>query len=298
MTVELLPHLSLIEINGADAESFLQGQLSNDVSLLHDCWQFSAYCNPKGRTLALLQLWRSADGFYALLDQSLVEQTLKRLKMYVMRSKVELQHVDQACIYGLKSTDLNEYFPALGAERSESKQGVTIKQEQILLDMGERLIAIALTGEAPPVSGLLQQAPVGQDWLAEDIAAGLPRVNSNSYELFIPQMLNLDLLDGVNFKKGCYTGQEIVARMHYLGKLKQRMFICQLDGLAGSIEIGQKIYLEADHSKSVGSVVSSVDGFNLILAVIRLESAKQKLYLDSGQTLRVAEAQAYSIPES
>jgi folate-binding protein YgfZ len=117
------------------------------------------------------------------------------------------------------------------------------------------------------------------EWIMHNIEDGLPEITDKTTELFVPQMVNLDLLDGINFKKGCYTGQEIVARMHYLGKLKQRMFVCSLSNLNtgpdSCCEAGAKVMSD---DKNVGHIVSS-EG-NLALAVLRTEFVNQKNTVD------------------
>ena len=129
-------------------------------------------------------------------------------------------------------------------------------------------------------------------WLKRDIADGLPRVTVESQEMFIPQMLNLDILDGVNFKKGCYTGQEIIARMRYLGKLKQRSFVCELSNNC-TVEIGAKIIDE--NGKNIGSIVNAVDGHDAVVASLRFDNLDNGLILESGETLSVKNNQPYSI---
>lgn len=251
-----LTHLKVVRITGADAELFLQGQLTNDVSQLNASWQWSGYCNPKGRLLASLQLWRDDDVFFMLLDATITEATVKRLRMYVMRSNVQLEVMPHVVCIG----ELTSIEPI---SRRHSLQKVS--PDCTVLGLGERCIrvkfnAVEQTDGTEPT-----------EWLIRDIEQGLPRVNSLTVEQFIPQMLNFDALSGISFKKGCYTGQEIVARMHYLGKLKQRMFVCALSNRSQSVLAGGKI-VDRANGRSVGNIVNALDKSNACLAVLRLDA--------------------------
>ena len=306
MTIEKIKHLNLLKISGDDCATFLQGQLTNDLNTLEGQWHYSGYCNPKGRLLALLQIWRDQQGFFALVEQSLCEATIKRLRMYVMRSKVTIEVVDSAAIYGFDGlASLHNEFPDLvSADTSAGAvNGVSQNGDRWLLKHGQRVMLIDPAGDLVANS---KNVGSGEQWLAAQILEGRPRVTKQSYEMFIPQMLNLDVLDGISFKKGCYTGQEIVARMHYLGKLKQRMFVCDISALADpdidsdpapDISIGQKIFADRECSKSVGNIVSYVPGGKALLAVLRLD-ALHDLYLQPNLMLNKASSQPYQLPQN
>lgn len=289
-------NLSVLKFSGADALSFLQGQLSNDLNALSSSWQFSGYCNPKGRLLALFQVWKNGEDIYATIDRSLVDATVKRLRMYVMRSKVVIEQVETARCTGVigdsskSSSKLDE-----NAERFS----IDIDQSTHSLHFGDRALIIEL---APNDSTTPAQAD-SQVWDLASITNGEPTINADNVEMFVPQMVNLDLLGGINFKKGCYTGQEIVARMHYLGKLKQRMFVCKLDGIATS---GEKILAGEKNAGNIVSVakgsVSAASGLvadanGLALAVIRRELIDNELVTESGAKLVPWATQPYSIPD-
>lgn len=268
-------NISVLQFTGADSLSFLQGQLSNDINALSSDWQYSGYCNPKGRLLALFQVWKNADVIYASLDSSLVDATMKRLRMYVMRSKVVIDEIKQARFTGL--TNL---------ESKSERFSVTVDDSIHTLHFGGRALRIDLQ---PSDQTSTEQAGNWRQWNLAKITAGEPTIDANNVEMFIPQMVNLDLLDGINFKKGCYTGQEIVARMHYLGKLKQRMFVCQTDGNARS---GDKILAG---EKSAGNIVAVSN--DAALAVIRRERLDGPLNTESGTKIVPWANQPYSIPE-
>ena len=297
MIIEKLNHLTLIKITGDDAASFLQGQLTNDIELASKQWQYSGYCTPKGRLLALFTIWRTNDTIYALLDKSLVESTLKRLRMYVMRSKVTIEEIE-APKYAILKSSPSELLTSgfLNDEISNIENYAFVVQENVhCLSFGNRYLIIT------PNSVNNENVSQDNTWLQEDIKAGLPQVNAYSSELFIPQMLNLDVLNGINFKKGCYTGQEIVARMHYLGKLKQRMFVCTLNSSKNGqkIKAGDKIYSDTAMTSTAGNIVTVDD--NLALAVLRLdrvEEANQKnepFIVNEETTLQTNQNQPYSL---
>lgn len=294
-----LSSLKLLKITGDDAEHFLQGQLTQDVSNLGEQWTYAGYCNPKGRLQALFILWHQGDDFYALLDASLIEPVIKRLKMYVMRSKVIIDEVPDAEVCGLDSISaLESEFkispPSISATTSKRQtQWTVFDNEQTALHFYQRVLLIRPRPSESKIAPSLQQ--VEQAWQQSNILAGIPQISALTAELFIPQMINLDYLGGISFKKGCYTGQEIVARMHYLGKLKQRMFVLEHDAaLHSRTKAGDKIYLDQQAIKGAGQVVAAVDGFNALLGVIRLQYQDQILYLKDGTTVRISTKQPYA----
>ncbi len=285
-----LNNISLIKFSGADTIGFLQGQLTNDLNILEDQWQFSGYCSPKGRLLALLQLWREDNNVYALIDSSLLEATVKRLRMYIMRSKVTIDIIEHA-----------ELFPIFKQENA--RFSITAEAQSRILHHGKRALRVNFSSgaTAPAIDHDVvnkdSSGEQGDAWALTCIEAGEPTITSENAELFVPQMVNLDLLGGINFKKGCYTGQEIVARMHYLGKLKQRMFVCDVANQdAASPIVGEKVVGIVDGAeRNAGNVVSVAGG--KALAVIRIEMVSAPLHCESGSELRVSEHQAYEIPD-
>ena len=310
MAIEKLKQIALLKISGADAAGFLQGQLTNDVNALEPVsgdetgiagtvnrgqWQFSGYCNPKGRLLALFYLWKQDGDYFALLDQSLLEPITKRLTMFVMRSKVIITHMAAAAIAGADSAESAEEWSGL-TPATASHGDVLSSGNQSLLVVNQRFLLVMHNGLPMALNDKISG---GMNWLRADIEAGLPWVCSATTERFIPQMLNLDLLDGINFKKGCYTGQEIVARMHYLGNLKQRMLVAAVHYPADSenspqIQPGDKIFADRGLSKSAGTLVSICGSRALV--VIRTDYSEQTLYLDADTTVQSDRTQPYQIP--
>ncbi|MCR4301074.1 MAG: folate-binding protein YgfZ [Sulfuricaulis sp.] len=301
-----LSDLSLIRARGADTQSFLNGQLSNDLRLLDATHsQLAAWCSPKGRMLAIFRLFRRGDDTLLQLPASLLESTLKRLKMFVLRAKVTLDHADNELVsFGISGPEAEKLlhdaagFAPTIIEGCETRNHITaIKlagpqpRFEIIAppDMAKKSWD-ALKNKATPVG-----PPVWQ-WL--DIMAGIPSVVPETSEAFVPQMANLEIVGGVNFKKGCYPGQEIVARMQYLGRLKQRMYRAHFDGNAYP-RPGDAIFAPDFPGQSAGTVVAAQlspdNGFDL-LAVIQISSAEAgELHLGSENGLAVSLA---SLPYS
>lgn len=227
-----LPGLGLIWVAGDDAREFLHNQLTAEVRTLDDtAWTFSGYCNPKGRLLALFKVLRFNDGYMLVLPRPLVDSVIQRLRMFVLRSKVALEDLsDEYVLFGGVGGPARTLLEETLGTLPGSGRGVGRAGDLIVLRTGdapEGLLVIAPVGETPALWQALARriTPVGEAaWTLLEIRNGLPQIHGETLEAFVPQMVNLDLVDGVSFQKGCYPGQEIVARMRYLGTLKRRMF--------------------------------------------------------------------------
>jgi hypothetical protein len=219
-----LPGISLIQVAGEEAASFLQNLLTNDVNALAvNQAQLSGFCNPKGRLLAIFRLIRREQDFLIALPQALAEAITQRLTMFKLRSKVDISLLDDEHVFGLLADDA-----ALGAENNW--QGKAVDEGLLITQPGEqpRYLMIADEAGSKALAGWLEQDwQLGTEaaWQLNDIKAGLPMILNETRESFTPQQVNLDLVDGVSFKKGCYPGQEVVARLHYLGSPSRRLFL-------------------------------------------------------------------------
>jgi len=298
-----LGHYGLISAEGADTTDFLQGQFSNDIQQVStEASQLNAYCSPKGRILASFRLFYLKDKYYLEMPQALVEQTLKRLRMFVMRSQVTLDDAsDGMARLGLSGPD---------SEQSISDCGLACPTEVDDAHQTGDVLVLRIPGPSPrfeihgPVADLIplwdqlaaKTTSVGADtWSLLDIQSGLPVIQTQTVESFVPQMVNLELINGVNFKKGCYPGQEIVARMQYLGKLKKRMYRAHVDSTDG-IQAGDTLYSgSSDNSQSIGNIVnaqrSPAGGYD-VLAVIQItEVANGQVRLGdkNGSILEISE---------
>lgn len=228
-----IPDYRIITVAGDEAASFLQNLLTNDVNALntHQA-QLSGLCNPKGRLLAIFQLIRREQDYLIVLPAELADAIAQRLTMFKLRSKVDIAVSDSLVAVGIinPNNTLSD-LPAEIMHGKQTEQGLLIKQASA--DNQERFLMICEHETTPILSdGLSQgwQLTSQALWQLLDIQAGIPTIYNDSKEQFTPQQVNLDLVGGVSFKKGCYPGQEVVARLHYLGSPSRRMFLGKLNG--------------------------------------------------------------------
>ena len=232
-----LSHLGLIAVRGDDAVTFLQGQLTNDVRAVSDTHsQLSSHCSPKGRMLALFRVLRLGDAIVLQLPRERVADTLKRLRLFVMRAKVTLEDQSDGPIrIGVAGSGAVGALAALGLALPELDNALAVTDEVTVLRLPAPVPRFELIGPferlAPLWDALTPNSVMGDTdaWALLDIRAGIPTVYNTTVETFVPQMVNMQLIDGVSFDKGCYVGQEVVARMRYLGTLKRRMYLAEVE---------------------------------------------------------------------
>jgi folate-binding protein YgfZ len=278
-----LSHLGLIGFSGEDTQTFLQGQLTSDVRQVNaDRAQYSSHCTPKGRMLANFLLWQNAGGDYLMqLPAELQGGTQKRLGMFVLRSKVKVRDAaDEVVRIGLAGSGaealLQEHFHAL----PDDLMGMANTDTMSLLRLSAERFQINVQPEhAAALWDTLKQGstPVGAGvWQWLEIRAGIPTITAATQEHFVPQMVNYERIGGVNFKKGCYPGQEIVARTQYLGKLKRHMYLAHV-ATPGVPAAGDELYSADMEGQASGMIVNaerSPDGGFDVLAVIQISSAE------------------------
>lgn len=286
----------LIAISGADHQTFLQGQVTNDIKLLTQGAQFNGYCTPKGRLLALFYSFSVEDVIYLQCPRALVPDLVKRLRMYILRSKVLVEDASEKFYsLGLASEHLAQVLPGLPEQAHQllkTDQGILIRQADSGAQQRAQLIVQAEQAEAVWQSLRTTFTPASTVvWEALEIQAGIPQVYAATKEQFVPQMVNLDALNGINFKKGCYTGQEIVARTHYLGKVKRRTLLAQLPASAQAPQAGHA--LQDAQAQEAGQLVrvapDALTGGWVVLAECRLESKESGAILWQGQPLAFKE---------
>ncbi len=297
----------LMEVKGDDRLTYLQGQLSNDINAVSSSLsQLSALCTPKGRIRTLFHIIQDSDNgqdkLLLQLPYTLLADNIKRLKMFILMSKVELNDVsDEYVKIGIAGKNAPQFLQNAGFNIPEQTNMVTRHNNLILLRLAGEQPRFECLGHfealQPLWDSLAKQAQLlsSRQWRLLDIKAGIPNVFTQTSESFIPQMLNLQVLNGINFKKGCYTGQEIVARMQYLGKLKRRMYLAcaHTDVLP---EPGASLYSATSSSgQGAGNIVDaqfSDQGEVLLLAVITNAAVeKQDVFLDQAmqQPLNILE---------
>lgn len=260
-----LPHLGLLRFHGPDAASFLQGQVSIDTRQLESgSAVLAAYSSPQGRVLSILHLLPHSSGVIAILPSELLQQVRERLQKFVMRSKVQIEDVSQQlCVAGQHAVDA----PDMDAPSYGERDGICVArlsqdpQRCWIVGSNAALASRGLVGD------VLDQERIERRWRLQDIRAGLPQVYLATSELFVAQMLNLDLINGISFTKGCFTGQEIIARTQHLGRVKRRMHRLRLP--AGNWSIGQSLKLTDGRAGRLIEVIATGECFEA-LAVLNL----------------------------
>ena len=274
---------ALLAITGDDATAFLHGQFTNDVqSLQVGAAQWNGWCSAKGRLLATFLLLRREDGFLLMLPAEIAAAFAKRLSMFVLRSKVKIEDASARWVrlaFAGKTAGVivaRHWGFTPDPMRSVEKDGATC----VALD-AERFVIFVAADAAPALweKLALNATPAGTDaWALSLVDAGIPVVVAATQEAFVPQMANFELVGGVSFKKGCYPGQEIVARTQYRGILKRRMARVHLAGDARPLP-GQSVYSTAFGDQSAGTIVTVAPapggGFEL-LVVAQLEALAQR----------------------
>jgi folate-binding protein YgfZ len=283
-----LRQLGVLRVAGPDALTFLQGQISNDARRLQAGAALLAACStPQGRVFAILRLLPHSSGILAILARELVVPTRERLRKYVLRSKVRLEDASDefavaacydpamlgAAALPLPAADLRYVESdgigvALAGAADSPRAGGTqpVPRRYWVVGPPARLAAIGLAGN-PENAGQIEH-----DWRLGDIVTGSPQVYAGTSELFVAQMLNLDLLDGISFSKGCFTGQEIIARTQHLGRIKRRMLRLRLPD--GGWHIGGAVRLVDGRSGRLTEVVRRGDAFEA-LAVLPIDGASR-----------------------
>lgn len=256
-----LPRFGSILVSGADARDFLQGQLSFDLQRLgRDRAELASCSSPQGRVQAIVWMVERSDGILLILPAELVDATVMRLRKYVMRARAKIESGAGRFVVGGAIAD------GAPVRSHEERDGISI------IRWPETLSLIV----APVTGTLRDDTSFANDWHRAEIRAGLPQVYSQTREAFVAQMLNVDLLDGISFDKGCYTGQEIIARMHFRGTVKRRMVAfqaaCPPPSPATRIVSGEA------HAGDVVDAVATPDGCEL-LAVVSLTELRKELRL-------------------
>jgi folate-binding protein YgfZ len=290
-----LSHFGLLAARGEDTETFLQGQLTNDVrNVSPECSQLAAYCSPKGRTLACLRLFRRGDRYYLRLPEQRLDFVLKRLRLFILRARTSLEDASgELARLGLAGCGAVTALEAAAGVAPPDVDAVAQAGEVSIVRVPGVQPRFEIHGPQAALENLWDAVtaagamPVGADpWRLLGILAGVPEVYDTTAEAFVPQMLNLELINGVSFHKGCYTGQEIVARSHYLGKIKRRMYLARAATTACPAP-GEALFSpDTDPNQSPGKIVDACrhpDGGCALLVSVLIDCAE-------GGTVRLAGA--------
>ena len=249
-----LEHLRILTISGEDAGELLQGQMTQDVRKLEDGKiHITSFCNVQGRVIASAFIQERNDQYDLILSSEIIDDLENHLKRYILRSKVLIEQSDEKT-FGAYKSDINEDSKECRSLKNDPKRVLTLSSQ---------------------VPESIDNFITSEEWIRCDIENSIAIIYKESTEKFIPQMLNLDILDAVSFSKGCYTGQEVVARVQHRGKIKQRMFKFKTEN-EDLISHGSEIHHE---SKKVGTVVISelIDNYTIGLAVINSADNESQL---------------------
>ena len=291
--VALLPHLGVIRVQGEDAAAFLHGQLTQDFALLGDQQaRLAAFCSAKGRMLAsCIGFKHSPSDILLVCSRDLLAPALRRLSMFVMRAKARLSDASEDFelrgLAGLAGTD--------GAPWTLVRQGAATLVRLYPADGVARALWVAPVGDAPPTGPHLDSAA----WLHAEVRSGVATLSAPVVEAFVPQMLNYESVGGVNFKKGCYPGQEVIARSQFRGTLKRRAFLAHC---SVAMAPGQEIFSASDADQPCATVVQAAaapgGGFDAIVSgqVAALQGQDLRLGSASGPPVH-AQAAPYPLLE-
>ncbi len=250
-----LRYLSAVHFSGPDAGSFLQAQLTADISALADGQStFAAYCSPQGKVFGLLLIGRQKNKFVVIGSVQLLPSIVQRLRIYIFRSEVEIKTIDTLPVYGV--------LPSHSAKPAIS-----------LLAPPDIPLQYAIAGEGEQSDGAIDC------WQHTELDHGIAWLDANTTEKFIPQMLGYDQIGAVSFSKGCYPGQEIVARAHYLGKVKRKPLFFTVSGQT-EIENGSAVQVQYKTETINGTLIDSAPApgnHTLLFIVTRTSEEKSPL---------------------
>lgn len=288
----------LVRVSGPGTDKFLQGQFSQHLDeVTSDRALRAAASNPKGRTYCLTRLARHGEDIVMDVPATLAEETLTQLRKYLMLFRgTTMETIDHGVIWGILGEDTASAILDRDISGLETA-GDTLQIDSALLiriesdDRGTKRYELwQTTGDQPDFGAAVELSLA--DWHATEIAAGVPALDEASREAFVPQMLNLQHLGGIHFRKGCYTGQEVIARMHFLGQLKKSLFRFRS---SGNIMPGADVKMG---DRTVGTVVNQVpfnDGSVELLAVVRHDAAEQALTAEGNKLTPLP--LPYAVPE-
>ena len=271
-----LDHFSIISISGDDSTEFIQGQMTQDISAIGDDEaRMTAILNPQGRVMSTALIMHWDDSIILVLNKDTVDDLIVWLSRFILRSKVTVSRLE-AHIYGLNQNLANIESDSLDLEKEIfCLRSIETDAERTLL----------ITKSLHDFSKSSITTMSSRNWQLADIQAGIPIIYKENIAKFIPQMVNQDLINGISFNKGCYTGQEIVARVQHRGKIKRRMFHISTQQSNTEIRPGTPVLLG---DSEVGTIIQSVQYKNQIhsLAVIKNDASKKKL-LVNGSAIKI-----------
>ena len=277
----------LLEVSGADAVTFLQNQLTNDISKVSESeHQLTAWCNPKGRIIANFRAFKRGENLYLIMAKDLVETIMTKLSRYIMMSKVTISDATDSLVHFGYAGENAEHDLKLIIDKVPTAPNETLNVGALtILRLPGDTTRFEVFGDVKEASDLWSKCTVraqpvsSQAWDFMNIRAGRPVVTAASSEEWIPQMLNLTTIEGVDFKKGCYPGQEVVARLNYLGKTKRRMYLLLIE--TDKVPACNDSIVNEDGTE-VGKIVNAVanpDDLVECLAVLKIAESDGLMFL-------------------
>ena len=249
-----LSYLSVIRFSGVDAGRFLHSQLSADVQgLASGDSSFACYCEPKGRVLSLMLVYRDDDDYFVIMSTSLTSAVIDRLKIYVMRSRVNIEILSDYSVSGIQAHD---------------EQASVVNSNRIIELPGSRQCLVVTPSDISAETDAHKQA----DWKISELQKGISWLGPETSGQFLPQMLGYEELGAVNYRKGCYPGQEIVARTHYLGTVKRhpRLLVCKLPIGPNHMDKVELVSDDQPFDAVVADFERNADGMICLLLVTRM----------------------------
>lgn len=276
-----LDNYSVIHITGNDSLEFLSNQFTNDLkSLKENFSSLGAWCSVKGRVLYLFRIWRQGgdegDDFFLMLPRAHTESFLKRLRMFILRADVKAELADDFHIFGLSGKEADG---VLGSHPDQDNEVRLNSADSIIKLPAPVPRYLVITKDASFKAGAVETSSDKNTWQLLDIMAGIAEIWPDTSDKFLPQMLNLETLGGLSFQKGCYPGQEIVARVKYRGELKKQLYQATVNTDQDILPGASLLAVDSDSDNSVGLVVSSASlskGSKALLAVIDIKMANVK----------------------
>ncbi len=274
-----LDQYDLIAVNGEDALDFLHNQFTNDLKKLpNNMSSITSWCSVKGRVLYTLRIWPTAEGYLLLLPKNQTESFLKKLKMFVFRSKVTITVLEEQHVFGIFGHQADDVL-SIEAELVENQ--VLLSDDQIIIKLPaptSRYLLISSNRSPSFATSLVEESTKIDQWNLLDIETGLVEIQPETADLFLPQMLDLERLGGLSFQKGCYPGQEIVARVKYRGEVKKQLYRAQITSHE-NISAGTSLIHSTDNKEQVsGHIVNAVQSENpdqqSALVVINIKEAE------------------------
>ena len=274
---EKLDHLGIIELKGDDSVEFLQGQMTQDIYSIQDSEAtLTSILNPQGRIISTALLFKWRESLMLVVNCEIRDELIAWLSRFILRSDVQITKSED-CIFGLNQKNAIKLCNVLNVKAKDTGFEADEWCLKTIEADNERTFLVSKSENF--LDNLSISTLATKDWKIADINAGIPTIYRENIEKFIPQMVNLDLINGISFSKGCYTGQEIVARVQHKGKVKQRMF--HITGKASNKKIDSGTAILCEDTK-VGTVIESLEdnGQMHALGVIKNDASKKRLVVD------------------